>query len=158
MTEAMNLGKLIIRRAQEEDLESVKRLEDRVFSPGDRFSKRRLRYLISSPNSYTILCSHGPLPVGYGIALKNRLRNESIKGRVYSLAVAPEWRHRGVGKLLMDHLEGWLAGSGATFITLEAHGWNRRAIQFYRKRGYHVVDTLPGYYPAGDGLRFRRAI
>lgn len=154
----MRLDKVAIRRADVEDLDFIKRLEDRAFSPDDRFSKRRFRYLLSSPNCYAALCFHGDLAIGYGIALKSRLRNGAVKGRVYSLAVASTWQRHGVGKLLMDHLERWLAVSRAGFITLEAHGKNRRAIQFYRKRGYDVLETLPGYYASGDGLRLRRAI
>jgi ribosomal protein S18 acetylase RimI-like enzyme len=139
-------------------VDNIQHIEDRAFSTHDRFSTRRFRYLLSSPNCCTVLCFQGEVAIGYGMALKSRLRNGAVKGRVYSLAVAPAWQRHGVGKLLMDHLERWLAGSHAGFITLEAQGKNRRAIQFYRKRGYQVFERLPGYYASGDGLRLRRAI
>jgi ribosomal protein S18 acetylase RimI-like enzyme len=158
MMEVMKLGELTVRRSRVYDVEHIKRIEDRAFSPHDRFSTRRFRYLLSSPNCCTMLCFHGESAIGYGMALKSRLRNGAVKGRVYSLAVTPAWQRHGVGKLLMDHLERWLAGSHAGFITLEARGKNRRAIQFYRKRGYQVFERLPGYYASGDGLRLRRAI
>ena len=154
----MVLRNVTVRRARSEDVEFIQRLENRAFSPNDRFSKRRFRYLLSSPNSYTALCFEGDSAIGYGIALRSRLRNGTVMGRVYSLAVTPSRQRRGVGKLLMDHLEHWLASSRAGFIMLEAHRKNRRAIEFYRSRGYQVSEALPGYYASGDGLRFRRAM
>ncbi len=107
------------------------------------------------PTRYAALCFHGDLAIGYGIALKSRLRNGTVRGRVYSLAVAPAWQRHGVGKLLMDHLEHWLAVSRAGFITLRRMG--RTAVPFSSTASVDItswkrcLDITPQAMACGSG-------
>lgn len=149
-------NKALVVRAKSSHLEQIWDLERRIFADDDRFSKARLRYLLGSPNAAFFLGLKDNLPIGYGIALKNRLRSGKLKGRVYSLGVLREFRTHGVGTKLLDSLEHWLVTGGVQFITLETKANKNGAKNFFARRGYEVTEFLPRYYSASNGLRMRK--
>jgi|GEM_PF-5312979 len=63
--------------------ETIWSLEKNIFEESDRFSKRQLRYLLTSPNTAFRLCHVERTCIGYGIALINRLRNVALKCQIY---------------------------------------------------------------------------
>jgi ribosomal protein S18 acetylase RimI-like enzyme len=64
------------------------------------------------------------------------------RGWVYSLAVDPRVRRRGVGTVLMRHLEGELALRGCPKINLQVLASNAGTVAFYRKLGYAVEERI----------------
>lgn len=60
------------------------------------------------------------------------------RGWIYSLAVAPSLRRRGVARALLDQLEWALAGRGCMKVNLQVLDGNDRAVAFYRAAGYRV--------------------
>jgi ribosomal protein S18 acetylase RimI-like enzyme len=138
------------------DLSVVDEMEKALFRPSDRFSVRRIKYLISSNNALVLLSKEKNLNIGYGIALKTLLRDGRVKGRIYSLGVVEDKRRRGVGAQILKALEDWLEKQGAHFITLETRlGKN---VSFYKKRGYQPTAKLPEYYGEATGLRLRKVL
>jgi ribosomal protein S18 acetylase RimI-like enzyme len=137
-------------------LDLVVGLEARLFPRVDRFSRGRLRYLINSDNALVLLCWQQKKCVGYGIALRNKLRNGKYKGRIYSVGTVPEKQQLGIGGQILRALEKWLIERGSAFITLETRlGSN---VSFYEKRGYKPVERLSRYYGPATGLRMRKEI
>lgn len=67
------------------------------------------------------------------------------RGMVYHLAVADEFRLRGVGAELMDELERRLREKGCIRYYLLVTKDNRTAIRFYEKRGWKQMDDLRLY-------------
>jgi GNAT superfamily N-acetyltransferase len=63
---------------------------------------------------------------------------------VHWLLVDPAWRRRGVGRLLMTHLERAAWDAGSREVQLETHtGW-AAAVTFYQSMGYAPVrDPAP---------------
>jgi ribosomal protein S18 acetylase RimI-like enzyme len=143
-------------RARKLHLDQICDLERQIFGEEDRFSRSRLSYLLGSRNAAFFLVLKDGLPIAYGIALKNRLRNGKVKGRIYSLGVRREFRHQGIGTLLLDTLEQWLLAAGASFITLETKATKGGARDFFKERGYRVTEFLARYYSSLDGLRMRK--
>ena len=138
------------------DLELLTALEAQLFPKSDRFSPRRLLYLIKAPRATVLLCWQNEKCVGYGIALRNKLRNACYKGRIYSVGVVQTSRRKGLGSHVLRALEQRLLEQGVNFITLETRfGAN---VSFYQKRGYRVVEELPKYYGRASGLRMRKDI
>ncbi|MBV9125421.1 MAG: GNAT family acetyltransferase [Planctomycetes bacterium] len=64
------------------------------------------------------------------------------RGWVYSLAVAPQARRRGVGTALMRHLERELALRGCPKINLQLLASNAGTVAFYRQLGYAVEERI----------------
>ena len=74
-----------------------------------------------------------------------------------NLAVAPDWRARGVGGALVDHVLDVASSSGARAVYLEVRMSNRVALDLYGRRGFEAVGRRPGYYrrPVEDALVLR---
>lgn len=73
-------------------------------------------------------------------------------GNMFSLAVAPETRGRGIARELIFAREEWLARQGARIIVVEA--WHNPAEpdarRLYAGLGYFLVDSLPGYWSVSE--------
>jgi ribosomal protein S18 acetylase RimI-like enzyme len=69
-------------------------------------------------------------------------------GYVRWVAVAPEARSRGIGRVLMQHAEHRILEQGPNVFLLVSD-FNRRARAFYRNRGYTRVGALPDYVVPG---------
>ncbi len=64
------------------------------------------------------------------------------RGWIYSLAVEPAIRRRGIGTLLMRHVEQELACQGAPKINLQVLATNAVTVEFYKKVGYSVEERI----------------
>jgi ribosomal-protein-alanine N-acetyltransferase len=73
------------------------------------------------------------------------------------LAVAVNWRRRGLGRRLLDWLEETARTAGTFVITLEVRADNPGGRAFYRDLGYHELSKLIGYYEGKvDAVQMRR--
>lgn len=64
------------------------------------------------------------------------------RGWIYSLAVDPQARRRGIGTTLMKQLERELAVRGCPKINLQVMATNADTVEFYRKLGYAVEERI----------------
>jgi ribosomal protein S18 acetylase RimI-like enzyme len=64
------------------------------------------------------------------------------RGWVYSLAVCPEMRRRGIGAALMRHVESELARRGCPKVNLQVLASNAVTVAFYQKVGYAVEERI----------------
>ena len=64
------------------------------------------------------------------------------RGWIYSLAVAPRFRRRGIGTALVRHVEKALLGRGCPKINLQVLPSNSDVVAFYRKLGYKVEERI----------------
>ena len=64
------------------------------------------------------------------------------RGWVNYLAVAPEHRTKGFGRLLMRHVEEALTARGCPKLNLQVRSGNRDVLEFYRKIGYAEEERV----------------
>jgi ribosomal protein S18 acetylase RimI-like enzyme len=64
------------------------------------------------------------------------------RGWLYSVAVHPEYRHRGLGTELVRHAEAALTELGCSKINLQVRNTNAGTVEFYRELGYEVEDRI----------------
>ncbi len=64
------------------------------------------------------------------------------RGWVNYLAVAPEHRTKGYGRLLMHHVEERLVAMGCPKLNLQVRATNQAVLEFYRKLGYSVEERV----------------
>ncbi|HZE88748.1 MAG TPA: GNAT family N-acetyltransferase [Verrucomicrobiae bacterium] len=71
---------------------------------------------------------------------------------LYWIAVDPNLHGRGVGRALLDAMEGDLKARGARKVFIETGGRDAYAPtrRFYEATGYTVAARLPGFYREGD--------
>lgn len=73
------------------------------------------------------------------------------------IAVSPEARGQGLGRLLLEACQDELAAAGMAHLFLEVRPSNAPARALYRACGWRPCGTRPGYYPDGeDALLFAR--
>lgn len=67
---------------------------------------------------------------------------EGHRGWVNYLAVSPERQRQGLARALMAEVERLLLAEGCPKINLQIRTSNARAIEFYRRLGYSVDETV----------------
>ncbi len=74
-------------------------------------------------------------------------------GHLITIDVRSEARRHRVGSALLDAAELRLRSAECQLVRLETAVDNIAALSFYKRRGYNVTQTIPGYYSSGvDGL------
>lgn len=145
-----------IRRARVGDVAGLAALEVRAF-PGDRMSARQYRHHVHSPNAVVLVAPGAPgAPAGSAVVF---LRAGSRVARLYSIAVDPSARGRGLGAALLGAAERSARRRGAVLLRLEVRQDNPAAIALYEARGYRRIGARVGYYDDGaDAWRYERGL
>ena len=136
-----------IRSAVPADAASLVALERRCFS--DPWSENSFREALDSPWSFGLVAHSGQALAGYLIA-----REVAGTGEVLNLAVAPEFRRRGVGGALLEEGLDAFRLRGASEVFLEVRESNQSAQALYLSAGFRPVGQRAGYYrnPKEDAL------
>lgn len=145
----------IILCATPDDIDDLVSIEERCFQ-SDRISRRSFRHLITRGHARTLLARREGQLLGYVIVLFSR---GTTMARVYSIAVAPEARGKGMGRQLMEAAEAAAKANACSEIRLEVRQDNDAAIRLYRLLGYKPFGLLSNYYEDHqDALRFHKSI
>jgi ribosomal protein S18 acetylase RimI-like enzyme len=143
------------RKATPDDIEALLRIEERCFE-ADRISRRSFRDLIASPTAETIVGEEGGAIIGYAMIL---IRKGTALARLYSLAVDPDAKSRGVGALLLEAAEQAAFDHDRLLMRLEVREDNERAIALYRRHGFRPIGRCLDYYADhSDALRFEKTL
>ena len=67
---------------------------------------------------------------------------EGHRGWINYLAVHPDHRQRGLGRLLMNEAEKRLEELGCPKVNLQVRASNQQALEFYRRIGYGIDDVV----------------
>ncbi len=108
------------------------------------------------PRDRLIVAEQGSELVGYCLVLMNAATRLA---RIYSIAVSPSVRGRGVGERLVREAEKEAVEADRIVMRLEVREDNAGAINLYRRLGYRQFGTYRDYYEDhGTALRFERRI
>jgi ribosomal-protein-alanine N-acetyltransferase len=92
-----------------------------------------------------------------GYSLGARRRNGDAL--ILTLDVHPDYRRRGVGKLLLDDLLARFRAAGAARAILQVAVENAPARAFYKKAGFRETGQLADYYDVGrDAIEMTRSL
>ena len=154
---------LHIRRAVQGDLAEILRIEQASFadpwtaeSLSSALALDRMRVLVAEPGDAASRAGDGSEGVlGYVVALV-----VGPEAEIADLAVAPEARRRGIGRVLLDRAVTELEIAGVRAVYLEVRESNQAARTLYECSGFDVVGRRRGYYryPPEDALVLRREI
>ena len=144
-----------IRPATLLDLPALIDLEQRCFS-SDRLSKRSFKAFIRHGAHQLLVCEDAHTLVGYALLL---FRSGTLLSRLYSLAVAPEQRGKGIAATLLDAAEKYARNRQSAYLRLEVRNDNDVAITLYTRLGYHTFDHASHYYSDGcTALRMEKCL
>ncbi|MDO5445376.1 MAG: ribosomal protein S18-alanine N-acetyltransferase [Eubacteriales bacterium] len=127
--------------ASRNDLEEIARIENLCFSLPH--SLEQLERELEDKTGM-ILCVHSEdVPIGY-ITMKYVLD----EGYIGNVAVAPEFRRKGIAALLLSEQIKRAQELGLSFLTLEVRETNAPAISLYEKFDFKIVGKQKNYYTA----------
>ena len=72
------------------------------------------------------------------------------EGHILNVAVAPEARGRGIGRLLVERVLADCRAAEAAFVSLEVRVSNHSAIELYRRIGFVECGRRKKYYENGE--------
>lgn len=78
--------------------------------------------------------------------------HQKTRWHVDYMAVASDYRHRGVASAMLDHVFDAYGGMGVKSFTLEVDTRNQAAISLYAKKGFRTYATLSYYQLTPDRL------
>ncbi len=134
---------LLIRRFTPADLSRVYQIETESFK--DPYHPIFLMNLYELYSDTFFVAEWAGRITGYIIA-----RKVGDKGHIIAIAVARDFRNRGIGRVLMETVEKALVEKGVREIWLEVRVSNKAAIKFYRKLGYCEAGVQELYYADGE--------
>jgi len=144
-----------VRKAVAADIDQLVRLEALAFK-GDKLSRRSFRRWLKHPGCVFLVNEDGGVVNGYILVI---LRHGTRLARLYSLAVDPSCRGKGVAAELIALAEQGARDAGALYMRLEVAGNNSAAIRLYRKLGYTQFGLYQDYYEDhSDALRMEKCI
>ena len=79
---------------------------------------------------------------GRGIAASVLVGHDGHRGWVYYVAVDPDHRHKGYGRVIMDAAEDWLRGRGIEKLQLMVRPDNSQVQAFYQSLGYFEQERI----------------
>lgn len=82
-----------------------------------------------------------PLPAGFVL-----VRTVADEAEILTIAVLPEFRGQGIGRLLVERASDLAASAGARSLFLEVAEDNRAARALYRAAGFVIAGHRRGYY------------
>ncbi len=138
---------MIIRRATEDDLSELIRIEEETFGR-EKFSTDVVLAFIVRGDAFTIVAydEKERRVVGSAACL---VSEDTGEGRIASIAVQKSHRAQGVGSDLLAECERLLKGFRLSKYVLEVETTNMPAILLYTDRGYKTVRMLKDYYGLG---------
>ncbi len=130
---------------------------DEAFDPafGEAWNRRQICDALAMPTTHALLVDANGAVIGdkwhdpAGFVLSRHAADEE---ELLLIAVLPQYRTRGLGQALIDHLFDAAGARGATKVFLEMRRGNP-AIYLYQRVGFEPIGERPNYYRMVDGSR-----
>lgn len=143
----IQMSDIIIRNAVADDVVALAEMEQACFS--DPWSLDYFVNLLNNPAVYFIIAEDDGVPIGYaGITV---ILDEC---EILNVAVMPDHRRRGIGRVLMEQVICICRNSGVTSLFLEHRESNTAAAALYEDFGFTVYAVRKRYYssPIEDAI------
>jgi ribosomal-protein-alanine N-acetyltransferase len=132
------------------DLDRVVEVMSSAFDErfGESWTRSQCAGILPMPGVRLMLARRDGETAGFSL-----YRTIADEAELLLLAVAPEFRRRGVGTRLLDHFLEAAHEAGASRVHLEVREGNP-AVTMYRNAGFNVVGRRPKYYHGRFGGEF----
>ena len=121
-----------------------------AFPPAEHWDESAIATQLTLPGGFGLLHPAGGMALG---------RMAADEAEILALAVIPERRRSGIGRLLLAQAQAQAAAAGARVVFLEVSARNAAARALYAAGGYREVGRRTRYYPDGtDALVLARPL
>lgn len=133
------------------DLDSVIAIMDAAFDErfGETWTRSQCAGILPMPGVKLVLARLGD-GTAAGFSL---FRTVSTDAELLLLGVSPQFRKRGIGRMLLDHFIGQARDNGSSRVHLEVRDGNP-AVHMYRSAGFSCVGRRRKYYRGRTGGEF----
>ncbi len=139
---AVLAGEFFVRQMQPEDIPAVMEIDRDAFP--NPWPENTYRYeLTKNPAAHLSVIQTREPPRVVGVGGFWLIIDEA---HISTFAVHPQWRHRGVGKVLLAAMLRQAAALGALSAMLEVRAGNAAAQALYAQFGFRPVGIRKGYY------------
>jgi ribosomal-protein-alanine N-acetyltransferase len=135
-----------VRDARPRDFKALLAIE--TASHPSAWSRSQMRRMIADPSSETWVLELEDRVAGFLVLL-----DEEEHWHLANLAIAPDLRRRGLGRLALRVLDEQVAARPYTKVILHVRESNLPAQLLYRSAGYRAVEIVKRYY--GDEPAYR---
>lgn len=125
---------------QEEHIDAI--LEIEAVSNPSPWSRESFIHELTNSNGKFLVALLDGQTAGYGA-----IWFVVDEAHITTLAIAPEQRHNGYGRRLVEALLDEAREQGMTCATLEVRAGNEHAIHLYESLGFQTAARRKGYYP-----------
>jgi ribosomal protein S18 acetylase RimI-like enzyme len=144
-----------IRSATLSDIDALVALEKLSFD-NDRISRRQFRHLLKHGNAALLIAEDDKSLTGSLVLLFSR---GTAMARLYSIAVAPQARGRGVARALIEQAETEAWRNERPWVRLEIRKDNQASINLFESMGYRRFDSVTDYYDDHmDAWRYEKSL
>ena len=142
---------LLLTRGGSADLEAVTRVMIAAFDDrfGEAWTRSQCAGILPMPGVELMLARDGDGELA-GFSLFRTVADEA---ELLLLAVAPDQRRRGIGRMLLDHFIDHARDAGVSRVHLEVREGNP-AVIMYRQAGFNFAGRRPKYYRGRFGGDF----
>lgn len=134
-----------------EDLDQVIDVMKAAFDEqfGEGWTRSQCAGILPMPGVRLVVArKDGGTVAGFSLA-----RNVADEAELLLIAVRPEHRHQGIGRLLLEEFLDRSRNGGIRSVHLEVRDGNP-ALMMYRSAGFEDVGRRPGYYSGRGGAQF----
>jgi len=143
---------MITREATEQDLKILLEFEQGIVTAERPFNSTLidgeihyydLRHFIKSPDATLIVVEDKDEIVASGYALIRETEKDYYNFKTYAylgfMFVKPEYRGKGINKIITDELVNWAKSRNISEIRLDVYAQNESAIKAYEKAGFEPL-------------------
>ena len=135
--------------APTDDIDRIMAVMQAAFDPayGEAWSRRQVEDALLIGNCYYRIAEVGGEPAGFTLS-----RHGFEEEELLLIAVAPEFRRRGIAEQLLQDCKADAKLRGAKQLLLEMRSDNP-AVHLYRQNGFKQIGTRKNYYRGSTGNR-----
>ncbi len=139
---------LNIRKSQHGDFRFLEKLENDSFPNFQQSSRKSIQRSLNSKFQEVLIIEtkeNKRIPIGALVLFKYKLAL-----RIYSIAVLPEYRNKGIGTFSLNYLKNLAVEKQYKKILIEVHVKNNSLIEWYKINGFKGTHVIKDYYTAGE--------
>lgn len=144
-----NVNPANLRPARPQDAAAIAQIEQISFAhAGERFGPRKVQQILRNARYFSDVVEVEGKIAGWCVSFLWK-RSRTPWGRIYGLAISPQFQGRKLGQLLLTHAIDRLRERGIKTIVLEVRIDNVAAVKLYKKFGFAPCRNIENFYGAG---------
>ena len=120
----------------------------------ERYNPSLFNYFYEAFNQGFLVAEKHHKIVGFIVGIKTSLEG----AKILMIAVSEKQRGQNIGSALLNHFLKEIIIQKIKHVELEVKSSNNVAIEFYRKHGFIIIDTIPKFYQSGEDAYTMRLI